>query len=411
MINIYSKFNIKDNKYLYRVLNDKRKFKITSSLNIISKIDLVLIDIDIDCKKDTQLMMDQLIADREFNGYFVLFTSNLSRGIINAFSSYYVIRILEKDKDTLRYAQHFNEILHSYNQRLSLRDTKMAVVDDDVLQQKLMVDILSRYKIRNVDIFSNYKDFEKNMYNYDIYLIDMILPDIHGEEIIIRIRNQKPKALIMAISSVERLETITSVLYNGADDYFVKPISHKLLISKLYSNFRYQRLLIENEEKEKKLKELSIKDGLTGLYNHKYMYEQLTLAIKRYYRHKKPLSIIMIDLDNFKMINDKYGHVKGDEILRHISKILDRNSREGELVGRYGGEEFIILLPNVTRDQAVKAAERLRKEIEESQCNGIYYTASFGVYMYESGSPEKFVSKADQLLYEAKKDGKNSVAY
>lgn len=410
MINVYTEFNLKDNKYLYRVLNDKRKFNIESSLKDLSIIDLVLIDIDIE-KENSQKIMDQLIDDYSFEGYFVLFTNYLTRRIINTYSSYYVIKIVEKDKDSFIYSQYFDRIIHSYNQRLSLQDTKIAVIDDDVLQQKLMVDILSRYKIRNVDVFSNYKTFEKNMYNYDIYLVDMILPDIHGEEIIIRLRNEKPKALIMAISSVERLETITSVLYNGADDYFVKPISHKLLISKLYSNFRYQRLLIENEKKEKMLKELSIKDGLTGLYNHRYMYEQLMLAIKGYHRHKKPLSIIMIDLDNFKLINDEYGHVKGDEILRHISKILEKNSRDGELVGRYGGEEFIILLPNVTIDEAVKAAERLRKKIEESQCNGIRYTSSFGVYMYESGSPEKFVSKADQLLYQAKKDGKNRVAY
>lgn len=410
MINIYSAFDLKDNKYLYRVLNDKRKFNIKASLNDLSTIDLILIDIDQN-EEETQTVIDELITSNDFKGYFVLFTNDLSRRIINVYSNYYVIKIIEKDKDTLHYSQYFDGIIHSYNQRLSLRDTKIAVVDDDVLQQKLMVDILSRYKINNVDVFSNYKDFEKNMYDYDVYLIDMILPDIFGEEIIIRIRNEKPKALIMAISSVERLETITSVLYNGADDYFVKPIFHKLLISKLYSNFRYQRLLIENEEKEKKLKELSIKDGLTGLYNHKHMYEQLSLAIKRYQRHRKPLSIIMIDLDNFKLINDKYGHVKGDEILRDISKILKKNSREEELVGRYGGEEFIILLPNVTKDEAVKAAERLRHDIEKSQCYGIHYTASFGVYMYESGSPEKFVSKADQLLYQAKKDGKNRVAY
>lgn len=409
MINIYSKFDIKDNKYLYRVLNDKRKFNLVTTLDTISKVDLILIDID--SKENIQMMMDQLINHKEFKGYFVLFTSNLSRSIINRFSSYYVIKIVEKNRDTLSYGQYFDKILHSYKQRLTLKDTRIAVVDDDVLQQKLMVDILHRYKIKKVDVYSNYKEFENNMYNYDIYLIDMILPDIHGEEIIIKLRNEKPKALIMAISSVERLETITSVLYNGADDYFVKPISHKLLISKLYSNFRYQRLLIENEEKEKKLKELSIKDGLTGLYNHKYMYEQLMLAIKRYNRHKKPLSIIMIDLDNFKTINDQYGHVKGDEILRDISKILKKNSRDGELVGRYGGEEFIILLPSVTKEEAVKAAERIRMTIEKNQCNGIRYTASFGVSMYESGSPEKFVSKADQLLYQAKKYGKNRVVY
>ena len=342
MINIHSKFDLKDNKYLYRVLNDKRKYNIVSSLSDLTIIDLVLIDIDRE-EKDPQIIMDQLIDDYDFEGYFVLFTKHMTRNIINTYSNYYVLKIIEKEEDTLLYSDYFDRIIHSYNQRLYLRETKIAVIDDDILQQKLMMDILNRYKIGNVDVYSNYKDFEKNMYNYDIYLVDMILPDIHGEEIIIRLRNEKPKALIMAISSVERLETITSVLYNGADDYFVKPIYHKLLISKLYSNFRYQRLLIENEEKEKKLKELSVKDGLTGLYNHKYMYEQIMIAIKRYNRHKKPLSIIMIDLDNFKSINDEHGHVIGDEVLRHISNILERNTRDGELVGRYGGEEFIIL--------------------------------------------------------------------
>ena len=281
MINVYCYFDLKQNKYLYRVLNDKRKYNTKSSLDDLSSIDLMLIDIDFSQEK-TQEIIDELITNSHFKGYFVLLTSNMCRNIINKFSNYYVIKIIEKDNTTIRYTKYFERIIHGYHQRLSLRTTKIAVVDDDVLQQKFIVDILKKYKIHQVDVYSNYKDFEKQMYNYDIYLVDMILPNIYGEEIIIKIRNEKPKALIMAISSVERLETITSVLYNGADDYFVKPISHKLLISKLYSNFRYQRLLIENEEKEKKLKEMSIRDGLTGLYNYKYMYEQLSFFIKRY---------------------------------------------------------------------------------------------------------------------------------
>jgi len=410
MINIYATFELKDNKYIYRVLNDKRKFNIVTSLENLMAIDLVLIDID--CLEDEpQLIMDELIDEKDFTGFFVLLTNDLSRKIINTYSSYYVIEMIEKESNSLSYSKHFDQILHSYHQRSSLKETKIAVIDDDVLQQNLMVDILKRYKIKNVDIFSNFKDFEKSMYDYDIYLVDMILPDIYGEEIIIKIRNKKPKALIMAISSVERLETITSVLYNGADDYIVKPIFHKLLMSKLYSNFRYHRLLIENEAKEKKLKALAIRDGLTGLYNHKYMYEQLTLAIKKHQRDSRPLSIIMIDLDNFKLINDQHGHVIGDEILKDISKVLKDNSREEELVGRYGGEEFIIILPNIERSEAIKAAERLRKAIEKSKCKGIDYTASFGVHRYQNGSPEKFVSKADALLYQAKKDGKNRVAF
>lgn len=410
MIKILSTFEIKSNKKLYRLLNDKRRFNLVNEQASLDTIDLILIDLD-KSHDSPENLINGFKAQSDFNGYFVLFSEELSRDVINAYSDFYVLKIVNSHCETKDYKKHFDAIIHSYYQRIYLKKSKIAIVDDDALQLNLMVDILNRYGLTQVDTYSDYKSFKSKMFDYDIYLIDMVLPDIYGEEIIIRIRNKKPKALIIAVSSLEKVETITSVLYNGADDYYTKPTYHKLIISKIYSNFRYQRLLIQNEANEKRLEKLAIRDGLTGLYNHKYMYDKLKSLIKVHKRSGDDLSLIMSDIDDFKKINDTYGHVKGDEVLKKIASIYKENSREGEVAGRYGGEEFLLLLPRTSKESAVKAAERLRKKIENSSCGDITFTASFGVYTSSGENAETLVSKADACLYQAKNQGKNKVVY
>ncbi|HCC53603.1 MAG TPA: hypothetical protein DEQ20_01555 [Desulfobulbaceae bacterium] len=174
-------------------------------------------------------------------------------------------------------------------------------------------------------------------------------------------------------------------------------------------------------ESEEAFKTMAITDSLTGLYNRRHFNHRAETEISRALRHKRPLSVIMLDIDFFKRVNDTYGHHSGDLVLQMVANILKESLRSSDIPARYGGEEFIILLPDATAVNAATIAETLRKRIETATVKGekctIKITSSFGVNDHlakaSSKSTEKilseFIDKADQALYLAKKSGRNKV--
>ena len=161
---------------------------------------------------------------------------------------------------------------------------------------------------------------------------------------------------------------------------------------------------------------LSRHDGLTGAYNHACIVGELAAEIERSKRYSSPFSVILFDVDDFKTVNDRYGHLAGDQVLKGITRIVKENLRAIDKVGRYGGEEFLVILPETSADKAIMVAERLRIAVEkaviESDNNLIHSTVSGGVVAYTPGRQEKdLIKKADDNLYRAKKDGKNRTYY
>ncbi len=159
------------------------------------------------------------------------------------------------------------------------------------------------------------------------------------------------------------------------------------------------------------LKNKSIKDGLTNLYNHQYINEVLEAKITEYPMTGERLCLMMMDIDHFKQINDKYGHPAGDTILQTISGLLIRNTREQDITGRYGGEEFIVILPDITLEKAAELAEKLRLAVYQYDY-GIEHrniSISIGVTLYQGESVGTFINRADMLLYQAKANGRNRV--
>jgi len=172
-----------------------------------------------------------------------------------------------------------------------------------------------------------------------------------------------------------------------------------------------KREIKKRKELEIELKRLSIIDSLTGIFNRYKLDTSLKQQISFARRHKTPLSLIFCDIDNFKRINDKYGHTKGDEVLKKITSIIKRNIREYDIFGRWGGEEFIIILPNTSLQDAIHVAEKLKFKIENHNF-GIdeKLTCSFGVTQLKKiDTSDSFLGRADQLMYEAKKRGKNTI--
>jgi diguanylate cyclase (GGDEF)-like protein len=177
------------------------------------------------------------------------------------------------------------------------------------------------------------------------------------------------------------------------------------------------RLAEKNEELQRAneiLSQLSITDGLTKLHNHRYFQDNLTREIKRLGRTKQPLSLILVDIDDFKLLNDTHGHAAGDEVLMSLASIMTDSARESDLIARYGGEEFVILMPNTDLAGAVHLAEKLRMAVETTRLiigdtmKPIEITISLGVALFR-GNRREFFTEADRALYQAKAAGKNCV--
>ncbi len=294
-----------------------------------------------------------------------------------------------------------------------LKEMQIAVLDDSELELTIIKNILEMYGINKVDYYNSAEQLLSSGKMYNIYLTDLVLPDMSGEQIIMEVRKKTAKAVIIAISAIDSYKTISNILMAGADDYITKPFNVSIFMARLKTCLRTYLLLEELEEKNERLKNMVIRDGLTNLYNHKYMIERLDMELKEAERYKKNVSVLMFDIDFFKKVNDTYGHQKGDEVLIGVSETIKKTLRDTDVVGRYGGEEFMAILTETNEEKAHFTAERVRKAVEElsfkSDIENFKVSISGGVAEFKGETAQKLIEKADKRLYIAKKSGRNKM--
>jgi two-component system cell cycle response regulator len=259
----------------------------------------------------------------------------------------------------------------------------------------------------------------------DLILLDVMMPSVDGNEVARRIKRNPSLPFIPIImqTALDSTESKVEGLEAGADDYITKPIEFAELKARVRSMLRIKHLQEELEERERQLLEanerlrhMSRTDGLTGLDNRRYVEQQLDQMYAHAERLTEPMSCVMCDLDRFKSVNDEFGHHAGDAVLKQFARILKHEAREIDRVGRYGGEEFVILLPGTVLDAAVTFAERVRKEVENHTFvfdgGSVHRTASFGVAGWPHPRIEgcdQLIRSADDALYVAKETGRNCV--
>jgi diguanylate cyclase (GGDEF)-like protein len=181
----------------------------------------------------------------------------------------------------------------------------------------------------------------------------------------------------------------------------------------LFRNLKQSETALRNALEE--VERLAITDSLTGLYNHRHLFELAGRELQRARRYQLPLSVMMVDIDEFKRVNDTYGHAMGDQVLQGIAECCRKELREVDVIGRYGGDEFVALLPETGLSAACQVAERLRKSIAErmidTKAGRITVTASLGIAVLddEHPTPESLLDRADQALYVAKQNGRNRI--
>jgi two-component system cell cycle response regulator len=304
---------------------------------------------------------------------------------------------------------------------------RILVADDDPTARMLLEDMLLDWGY-DVTIANDGDAAWQILAGADppsLAIVDWMMPGRDGPALCRGLRElrDRPYSYVLILTGRNDKVDVVQGLDAGADDFLTKPVSPQELRSRLAVGNRildYERTLKEQSrllaEANAELERLAREDGLTRLPNRRFLLEQLGAAFARARRGEEPLSILMLDVDHFKNVNDTYGHLVGDEVLRAVANVLRRIQAAGHVVGRFGGEEFCVGIGGVASAAAPEMAEEIRRAIGAlvHTAPGVapfVVTASIGVARFEPAMPtvEALLGRSDEALYAAKTTGRNRV--
>ena len=292
---------------------------------------------------------------------------------------------------------------------------KILVVEDDVDFSKTLMEFLdeSGFKSINVNSAEEAEEIFKKR-EFDLVLTDIKLPGMDGIKLAKNIK-KKYNLGVIVMTAYSSEYSFEDVIKSGANDLIFKPFKLNELLLRINRVLKERSLLDDHEKMIKALKRLTIEDSLTGLYNSRHFYDQLDKEIKRSDRYLHPISLVFIDVDNLKEINDSYGHKIGDKILRLIAKRIKACLRSNDSAYRFAGDEFTLILPETTAREAKFVADRILSKFanESFVVNKIEIskiTLSIGIAEYQMNEGnQQFLHRADLTMYEAKQRGGNRV--
>lgn len=293
---------------------------------------------------------------------------------------------------------------------------RVLAVDDSPFSRKLLEHALAGqpYEVafakNGQEALAAISEFRPN-----ILITDWMLPDLSGPELCRKVRSESRSGyiyMILVTSNVEK-ESIVEGLAAGADDYLTKPFHEKELLARVGVGQRIIEMHREIEEKNELLESAARTDFLTGLSNRRAVEEYAAKQLGGAIRHQFPLWVILADLNKFKMVNDQYGHLAGDDVLKRFAAILRKNTRTSDICGRLGGDEFILVVTHVPVGHITSLAARLGDNFTMEEFTfgrqNVQMTASFGVGGFQHPERPEFrhlLARADAALYEAKTDGR-----
>src|SRR6185369_15445540 len=301
-----------------------------------------------------------------------------------------------------------------------MSDNVLIIDDSDAVRERIIK------TLESFELFARYYEAEDGLEGFkkllsspvDIILCDLEMPRIDGFKFLsmLKSRPDLQDVPVIILTGMNDRELKIKGLEQGASDYITKPFDPEELVARVNVHLKIKHLQDDLKRSNELLLELSNTDHLTGLFNRRYLMEALDKEIHRSIRKGGNLSLLIMDIDHFKKVNDTYGHLQGDAVLQRVALNLQKELRSYDIAARYGGEEFIAVLPDATLKESIFVAERIRMSIHDIKFDGelspLSITASLGVASFSAqncNNVDGFIKLADDALYLAKSKGRNRV--
>jgi two-component system cell cycle response regulator len=298
------------------------------------------------------------------------------------------------------------------------RDGRILIVDDRPSSYERIAAMLAGEHSAEIEADPNAGLFHAAEGNYELLIVSLGLENFDGLRLCSQLRSldRTRNVPILAISDAENHTRLVRGLEIGVNDYLFRPVDKHELLARVRTQIRKKRYTERLRDNVQMSIEMAITDALTGLYNRRYMETHVGTLVEQAATRGKPLTVLVLDIDYFKSINDGHGHDAGDDVLREFALRIRKSIRGIDLACRYGGEEFVVVMPETDLAVATMVAERLRRRIAsepfaiQKGVRSVEVTISIGIAALGSGDNAASVLKrADQALYRAKRDGRNRV--
>ncbi|OIO94298.1 MAG: diguanylate cyclase response regulator [Armatimonadetes bacterium CG2_30_59_28] len=295
---------------------------------------------------------------------------------------------------------------------------RILIAEDSSVQRQILTSVLEEwgYEVVSAEDGNEAWNLLRNGNAPQLALLDWIMPEMDGTEVCqkVRERGNEPYTYLILLTSLDEKTNTVKGLDAGADDYLTKPFDPHELRARLRVGERMLEIQRELITAREELRLQATQDSLTGMLNRRLVLDILERELTRGQRLELPLAVLMIDIDHFKAVNDAYGHQAGDAVLKEVAARVSTTVRPYDSVGRYGGEEFLVILPGCDEPRAQIVAERLccvvSREVVHTSAAEISVTLSLGLALSAQGeTSERLVHAADRALYEAKRNGRNRV--
>lgn len=288
--------------------------------------------------------------------------------------------------------------------------TRILIVDDDPLVLELLGLSINSFGFDFVAARNGREAMAiLQTQKFELVITDMIMPEIDGMQLLEHVKKNHPHTDVIVVTGYTGTFSYMDVIRAGASDFISKPFNSDELEAKINRIIREHQLI-------RKLEHLSNCDPLTELYNRRYFDRKIREEVHRAQRQSYPLFLTMLDVDNFKYYNDKYGHQRGDQLLIAIGAILHKCTRaDVDLLFRYGGDEFSIITPHITHEQVAKVGERIIKYYADNNFDNSGLSLGIAEFSPRTGNREEdihnLITQADQALYQAKGTGRNRIIF
>ncbi|MCF8474567.1 MAG: PleD family two-component system response regulator [Emcibacter sp.] len=316
--------------------------------------------------------------------------------------------------------QNFNiDSMSNPSQSVSIENARVLLIEDYARVADRIVNYMEGLASVQIDNVASGEITAANLDDYDLFIISLNLQNIEGLRLCSQLRSNENTRRIPILVLVDEgnISQLVKAMELGVTDYISRPIDKNELLARSRSQFRQKRYADRLRQNTQKSIELAMTDAVTGLYNRHFLATHLDNIMLN--RSTKPIevSLLMMDLDKFKLVNDEYGHAAGDEVLHEFARRISRDIRNIDLAARFGGEEFVIVMPETNLEYARFVAERLRKSIADEPFKlsistvPIQVTVSIGVAVTgkENTTSSELLISADKALYKAKENGRNQI--